>query len=544
MKKLSTILFFALAVTVGKAQWNPNTDQNLLVVDSGNGATFATTTSDGKTYIGFWKQVPAPANYELRLQILDANGVRQLGADGLLLSNQIPMGTYTVFQKTAVDSSNNVYIGVTGTGGGAPAYIFKITPQGTSAWPNGINTGEGYFPTILPLSNGDIIVGQSPDSQPHMKVQRFNPAGQPVWPNPISITADVATNKTAPADFYELPNNEISIIFHRRGNFGTGSILFAQKIDFNGNILWADGAKQISTQSTAYNVEYSGIVDGGVVYYGYTSGQGGRFDSYLQRINSDGTLPWGVNGVDFDTNQTNYERNMRIAYAPGSQNIWAIANYTNTAQSQGGEYVQKFDKTTGNRLFTNNAKQVFPITAQMMMHGSNLHLVDGKPYFVVQKIINTALLPYSLNAVLLNDSGDFAWTQQYIPMATFNASKVHTTVLKPINNQAVIVFKEDKTNDMTDNPLIYAQNLVLPASNLGTSDIVKTKSIKLYPNPATETIHVDGVEKSSYAIYNAAGQLVKSGEISKGEITVQELVKGQYILKLEGEQKGIKFIKK
>jgi len=542
MKKLSTILMFALAVTLGKAQWNPNTDQNLFVADPGNGASFSATTSDGKTYVGFWKQVGAPMNYELRLQILDQNGISQLGADGLLLSNQIPMGTFTVIQKTAVDSSNNLYIGVTGTGAGTPAYIFKITPQGTSVWPNGINIGDGYFPSILPLSNGDILVARAPATEPHMKIQRYNSSGQPVWANPINIVSDVATNKTAPADFYELPNNEVQVIFHKRVGFGTTSYLFAQKIDLNGNILWADGAKQISTQTTVYNTDYSGFADGNVVYYGYSSGQNNRYDSYLQKIEADGTLPWGVNGVDFDINQTYFEKNIRVAFAPGSQNIWAIATYTSTGQGQGGEYVQKFDKTTGNRLFTNNGKQVFPVTDQLMVHDGDLHLVDGKPFFVAQKRINTALLPYSLNAVLLNDSGDFAWTQQYIPMATFNASKSYTNVLKPINNRSIIVFQEQKTAD--PNKVIYAQSLVIPATNLGTSDIIKTKSIKLYPNPATEVIHLDGAENSSYAIYNAAGQLVKSGEISKGEIAVQELVKGQYILKLEGEQKGIKFIKK
>ncbi|WP_435525021.1 hypothetical protein [Chryseobacterium indoltheticum] len=79
-----------------------------------------------------------------------------------------------------------------------------------------------------------------------------------------------------------------------------------------------------------------------------------------------------------------------------------------------------------------------------MMHSGDLHLVDGKPYFVVEKRINTTMLPTSLNAVLLNDNGDFAWTQQYIPMATFNGSKTYLTVLKPVNKQAVIVFKEQK----------------------------------------------------------------------------------------------------
>lgn len=543
MKKLITLLFTGFMISATSAQWNPNTDQNLSVINYENASQFSATTNDGKTYIGFWKKVAAPGNFELWLQILDQNGDKLLGADGMMLSNQIPMSTYTAVETTVVDASNNLYVGVTGTGAGTPAYVFKVTPQGTSVWPNGINVGSGYLPTILPLSNNDIVVGILPATQTNMQVQRYNTAGQPVWATPIGIVSDDPTKQTAPSDFFELPNNEIALIFHKKVSAQTTSYLFAQKIDFNGNIQWSDGPIQVSTKSVAYNVKYSAVVDGSVVYYGYSTGQSNRFDSYLQRINfSDGNKPWGIDGVDFDVNQTSFEKNTRIAFSSGSPYVWAIANYTTTSQGSGGEYVQKFDKNTGARLFTDNAKQVFPISAEFMSHSGDLHLVEGKPYFVVEKRINTALLPTSLNAVLLTDSGDFAWTQQYIPMATFNASKSYLSVLKPVNKQAVIVFKEKKVSDAIS--VIYAQNLVLPNTSLGTNDIVKSKPITLYPNPATDVIHLNGADNSNFMIYNAVGQLVKSGEIKKGEIAVQELVKGQYILKLKGQEKAIKFIKK
>lgn len=543
MKKLITLLCTGFMISAISAQWNPNTDQNLFIAESGNGASFSTISNDGKTYIGFWKQVAAPANYELWLQILDENGNKQLGTNGMLLSNTIPMSTYTVFEKTAVDSANNVYIGVSGTGTGTPIYIFKINPQGSSVWPNGINIGQGYTPVIRPLANGDIVVGHAPTNQLHMMIQRYNPAGQPVWANPVNIVSNDATKKTSPGDIYELANNEIEIIFHKLATSQI-SYLFAQKLDANGIIQWADGPTQITTQTTVPNGFYSGFSDGNNVYYGYTSGQNNRFDSYLQRVNPDGSIPWGVNGVDFDTNQTNFEKNMKVAFAPGSQNIWAIANYTGSSQGTGGEYVQKFDKVTGNRLFTNNAKQIFPLSTDMMMHTGDFHLVDGKPYFVIEKINGASPISTSLNAVLLDDNGNFAWPQQYIPMATLNRPKSYINVLKPINNRSVIVFKEEKTAVPNANSIVYAQSLVLPAATLGTRDIVKSKSIKLYPNPATDVIHLDGADNSSFVIYNAVGQLVKSGEIKSGEIAVQELVKGQYILQLKDQEKAIKFIKK
>ncbi|MBB6331890.1 hypothetical protein HNP24_002840 [Chryseobacterium sediminis] len=542
MKKLLT-LFVTLSLSFwGKGQWNPALDQNLMVSKPG-GSSFAATTSDGKTYIGYWKSVPAPVNFELRLQILDQQGNKQLGVDGIKITDQIPMSTYTVVEKTAVDASDNLYIGVTGTGTGTPGYVFKITPQGVSEWPNGISLGEGYLPTILPLSNGDILVGYFPPSQKYTKIQRFNAAGQSVWASPTQILSNDTTKNTIPADLFELPNNECEIIFHKQLSFGTTSNLFAQKINLkNGALIW-DGPKQITTKSVAYNTKYSGAVDGDVVYYGFSSGENMRFDGYLQRINSDSSLPWGNVGVDFDTNQTYFEKDMKIAFAQGSSYIWAMANYSSSSQGENGEFIQKFDKSTGARLLTDHGKQIFPIDNISMFHYGDLQLVNNKPFFVVQKKETSTSLNVSLNAVQLESNGDFSWPQQYLPVATYSASKSYPSILRPVNGQSVVVFQEKKNTDNTS--AVYAQNLLLPNGTMGTQDVsVKAEGIRIYPNPAVESIYIYGIKDQNFSIYNAAGQLVKSGFMKQGEIEVKDLVKGAYIVKIKGKEEGLKFIKK
>lgn len=542
MKKL-LILFIGLSIGfMGKAQWNPALDQNLLITSVG-GSSFAETMSDGKTYIGFWKSVPAPVNFELWVQILDQNGNKQLGPNGIKVTDQIPMGTYTVVEKTAVDTSDNLYIGVTGTGAGTPGYIFKITPQGISEWPTGISLGEAYLPTILPLPEGNIVVGYFPPSQKYTKVQMFDVNGQPVWANPVQVVSNDLTKNTIPADLFKLSGDECELIFHKQISFGTTSYLFAQKINLkSGTLIW-DIPQQITAKSTVYNTKYTGAVDGDVVYYGYSTGENMRFDGFLQRVNPDGSLPWGVSGVDFDTNQTYFEKDMKVAFTQGSPYIWSIANYSSSSQGENGEFVQKFDKNTGTRLFTDNAKQVFPVDNTSMFHYSNLQLVNDKPFFVVQKKEGTAL-NVSLNAVLLKDSGDFEWAQHYLPMATFPASKAYTTVLRPINGQAVIVFKETKNTEEAPTG-IYAQNLIFPDGTMGTQDVSGKKgNIRLYPNPAVDLIHIDGLKDQDFKIYNTAGQLVKSGFMKQGLIDVRDLIKGTYILKMKEKEESLKLIKK
>lgn len=541
MKKLLTLFVTLSLCFTGKAQWNPVLDQNLLVSKPG-GSSFAATTSDGKTYIGYWKSVPAPVNFELWVQILDKQGNKQLGADGIKITDQIPMSTYTVVENTAVDASDNFYIGVTGTGAGNPGYVFKITPQGVSEWPNGISLGEAYLPTILPLSTGGIVVAYFPASQKYAKVQKFDAAGQALWTAPTQILSNDTTKNTIPANLFELPDDECELIFHKQVSFGTTSYLFAQKMSLKtGAVLW-DSPKQITTKSTSYNTKYSGAVDGNVVYYGFSSGENMRFDAYLQRINTDSSLPWGNVGVDFDTNQTYFEKDMKMAFAPGSPYIWAMANYSSSSQGQNGEYIQKFDKNTGARLFTDNAKQVFPVDDLSMFHNGDLQLVNDKPYFVVQKKEGTAL-NVSLNGVLLDGNGEFAWSQHYLPIATYAASKAYPTVLKPIDNQAVIVFQEKKSTDNVQ--AVYAQNLILPSGTMSTHETSgKTSGIRIYPNPAADFIHIEGMKDQGFSIYNAAGQLVKSGLMRQGTIEVRELIKGMYIVKIQGKEASLKFLKK
>lgn len=541
MKKLLT-LFIALSLcSMGKAQWNPALDQNLLV-ESAGGNSFAATMNDGKTYIGYWKKVAAPVNYELWIQILDENGNKQLGPNGMKVADEIPMSTYTVVERTAVDSSNNLYIGVTGTGPGNPGYVFKITPQGTSEWPGGISLGEAYLPTILPLSDGNIAVSYFPPTQKYAKVQKFDSMGQPLWASPIQILSNDATKNTVPADLFELPNEECEIIFHKQMSFGTTSYLFAHKFSLkDGALLW-DEAKQITTKSTAYNAKYSGAVDGNVVYYGFSSGENMRFDGYLQRVNADASLPWGTVGVDFDTNQTYFEKDMKVAFTPGSPYIWSIANYSSSSQGENGEFVQKFDKNTGVRMFTNNAKQVFPVNNMSIFHRGDLQLTNDKPFFVVQKKEGTAL-DISLNAVLLDGNGDFVWPQQFLPMATYPASKAYISVLKPVTGQAVLVFQEKKSTDNAE--VIYAQNLILPNGTMGTLDVSgKNSGVRVYPNPATDFIHLDGVKDQDFKIYDTLGQLVKSGLMKNGTIDVRQFEKGIYILKIKERGESMKFIKK
>ena len=96
MKKFILIHTFFLVSCTLFAQWTSNTELNTLAANSKTGDIQSVSTSDGKTFIAWWHDVPAPKYYEMRLQLLDENGFQLFGPEGMLVNNTVAMSSFTV----------------------------------------------------------------------------------------------------------------------------------------------------------------------------------------------------------------------------------------------------------------------------------------------------------------------------------------------------------------------------------------------------------------------------------------------------------------
>lgn len=464
-----TLLFLSILTcitSISFAQWTPLTDVNTEVATSNSEDMKVLGTVNGKTVSVFWKVVSAPTNYELRMQVLNNQGVKMLGPDGVLVSNTMSMSTSTAIMKMAVDQNENVYIGATGTNGGI-GYAFKLDINGNHLWnPNGINLGSGYVVTILPLTTGEAIIAWNASNQTMM--QKYSASGSPIWTTSQQVS-NGASNGKSPGDLFELANNEFLLVFHVI-SFGINSTLWAQKYSALGVPIWTNPI-QLSNKATAWNTSYSGTQDGNVVYYGYKAATGTHFDSFLQRINPDGTLPWGVNGKDFDITTTRNEMDTKIAFQTGSQHVWSICNYTNASQSDYGVYIQKFDKVTGNRQFTDTAKVIYAIGTSKVNAG-DLQLINDAPVFLLKSGYDNGATPTTLHACLLDANGSFAWPFETKPMATFSASKKRIHFSKSSNGKVVATFIETKA---TGGSKIYAHSVPVN-NNAGTAIVTACNS--------------------------------------------------------------------
>ncbi|GEM_PF-4734824 len=126
--------------------------------------------------------------------------------------------------------------------------------------------------------------------------------------------------------------------------------------------------------------------------------------------------------------------------------------------------------------------------------------------------------------------------------------KISDQIDIPINRQ-ILTFNNDVLEDsktISDYNIQKESTLDLKDSTLGIAESSsKSFSLKLYPNPAQNSIQVEGFKvASNYIIYDVSGKKIMYGRVAnKEEIDISNLQKSSYVIKLEnGEMK--KFIKK
>lgn len=459
MKYFCTLLTSFLFVVSAGAQWTSNTSVNTELAALKVADLQTATTSDGRTWIAFYNDVGGA--YEMRAQLLDANGNKLLGPNGVLVCNQ-PSGSAIFVFNIALDPSNNLVIGFQyNVAAVQTAAVTKVNTDGSLPWgANGTTLTAGLSPYVCVLSTNETIVVWNNNSPSTLYMQKLNSAGTPVWGAPVSVLVG-ATNTTRGQI---IPSEEgyFTLVFQRKG-VGISTTLYAQRYTTAGVAVWA-APVQLSTLTSSGARYYSILAENDTTYFGYYAASGSRFLSYVQRINPDGTLPYGINGAVFSTYSAGsdpYQMTTNIAKTPGSGYIWAVCSYSNTAQSQYGVFVQKFNASTGVKQLDPLGKEVYPITANRDQTVGSLNLVGDAPLFMHYEDVT-----YKIFATRLDASGNFVWPGNKVELSSTTAGgatpKGRFAFSKLVNNQAVAVWYENRGTEYR----AYAQNITA-AGNTG-----------------------------------------------------------------------------
>ncbi len=90
---------------------------------------------------------------------------------------------------------------------------------------------------------------------------------------------------------------------------------------------------------------------------------------------------------------------------------------------------------------------------------------------------------------------------------------------------------------------IHLYNSSLNKTTLNLEDNILQENIRIYPNPTTQNVNIDGLTKTTnYIIYNHIGQIIQKGKVQK-TIETSELGNGIFILKINGFKPKL-FLKK
>ena len=125
MRKLLLAASTLLLSFISSGQWNPNTSVNLEVATLPIMDMQSLTTSTGRTWVAYYHN--NNGNYDMRAQLLDVDGTKLLGPDGMLVDNQ-PSGSATFVFNICKDASDNLIIAYQDQrSGGLNAVVYKVS---------------------------------------------------------------------------------------------------------------------------------------------------------------------------------------------------------------------------------------------------------------------------------------------------------------------------------------------------------------------------------------------------------------------------------
>ncbi len=461
MKSLSLLCLMFLASASAFSQWNDNTAENLRVSSFNSSSVHSVGFAGGKTWIAFYSK--SGSNFDMRAQLLDSTGKKLLGENGVLVSNQ-PSGSSLQDFNISITGKYELLIGYQyQVAGMLNAVVSKVDTSGSLVWgANGIVIGPGSSPYPKILSNSTTVVAYNNATTNTVSLQSISTNGVKSTDNPVDIKVGTSTTTRGQVAVNTL--GTFTVVFQKKET-GSSTTLYAMRYNSSIKAVWS-APVQLSDLTTSANQYYSVVADYDTTYLGYAANTGTRFNAYVQRINPAfaTALPYGINGSAFSTRTGTTDpdqQNINIGFKDSSQVVWATSTYTNEALSQSGIYIQKFSKTTGQRLFSNTAREVFAVTSMMDMQEGELAVTgDDKPGFLSTDLSN------QLYATKLDSKGQLVWPLKTVTLGS--SDKPKSSISFASNDViGVAVWNEDRGSGS----MAYAQNIT-PAGVTGVLPVL------------------------------------------------------------------------
>jgi hypothetical protein len=540
------LLAFAPLATL-QAQWTTDLSVNTMVRAVGAGETATPLISDGpngSTYISWFEN--GSGAYQLRMQRLDADGIRLWPDSGLVVSDH-PQNSAIFRYDLKTDRDGNAIVAFqderTGT---LDVVAYKIAPDGSFLWgPDGVELPSpgttGLSPTIAPLSNGNTAISWNMNTTPRtVGVQLVGPGGDLLLASPILASANVNVSNLMPV----ATSDGGFMLFYgiSAGGFGLPPwVLHAQRYDATGNAVWADPV-QVSSKQIPFFHFPNAVPDGHDGFYvAFNTGNPNNAnltDVYVQRVRGNGSL-WSTDGTRLDDSNTTQKfcGGKGVGLVNEEDGLMVPLQVTNVDQSQYGLSVQRLD-TAGMRQLGDQAVPVIPVSTQDLQPWDVSATVNGA---VILHATTAGFGQTILAATRVALDGSAVWEPAQRDICTLSSGKDDMGLSGMQSGQVVAVWEDDRTPTG-----IYAQNITgldvgsgiaaLPANNTG---------IRLEENPAEHPVVLfpAGSSAARLAVFDLQGKQVYAGEVpasaTRMELPLGTLPQGMYTIHLLGSSSDV-----
>ena len=419
------------------------------------------THPSGITYISWFSN--DNGNYNVRLQKLDVTGNELWPHNGILISGHTSDTWITDYDMT-VDNDTCALITFQDIRTGLNnAYAYRISPSGEFLYgPDGIALFPGstiqYSPKVFACADGNgVFVDQCfPDTgQQYLKMQKFSPTGEPLWgANGINIQ-DASIGNTGAKMIQSDGTNFILVWYKSTGSWT--NMIYAQKYNASGSPVWeapvavfnGSGIPFYSTDIIIASDKANGVF---VTWYAEVSGT--NFSSYIQHVNSAGTVMMPLNGALLSTHSSYHQLEPTVACFDASGEAYVFWNEQDHDQNYRGLYGQRVS-ANGTRLWGPMGKVFITtsLTTSESFITARSTATDVMVFYQYYDFGNT--LDSKMVAMRVNSDGGYVWSAQKIPFCTVQSAKLHPS-FGYLDHDQYIISWEDQRNDGGD---IFAQNI-------------------------------------------------------------------------------------
>lgn len=468
MKKIFVIGIVSLLMIVccaplSSAQWSSDpTENTAIAIENGEQALAKIAVDDeGNSYISWFSTETGV--YNVRLQYLDRDGNILWPENGIVVSDE-PQDTWITDYDLAVDPSGFAIITFMDirTGEANPV-CYRISPDGDMMWGDmGILLADdsNFDPSpkvgVTDAGNSIFAWQSAPDSgNSEVRLQKISPDGELEWGDGI-ILSETGIDYTAPY-LLKAEDDYMYLIWHTQTGpyYAPVRGLYVQKLDVDGSFLWPSNVEIYTPVSSGPVVNLKMCRDdaGGIIFAWYRSLGISEFHCYVQRMEADGTLSMPANGVKASTSSNRLHMYPAPAFLSQTQEIVLFFSEQDLNQNMRGIYAQKFD-LQGNRLWGDEGIQLIALSNNdygLFTAGGN----DNTAICVYQAAEFGNAYDAKIQAVMLDDQGEFVWPDHFIDLCSVQSHKLHNVMTNYYMGQWVAVW-EDLRNDGGD---IYAQNI-------------------------------------------------------------------------------------